>query len=86
MAILFIQHYWYQKLIFISAIVVFLAVVTLVGRRRRRRPVILEPDPLHGGAGDQVHVSLALEATHLHVSAQSLLGQGFSLSISIFIK
>ena len=79
MAILFIQHYWYQKLIFTSAIVAVLAVVTLVGRHCRRRPVILEADPLHGGAGDQVHVSLALEATHLHVPTKSLLGQGFSL-------
>ena len=52
--------------------------MTLVGRRRR--PVILEADPLHGGAGDQVHVSLALEATHLHVPAQSLLVQGSFLS------
>ena len=56
--------------------------VTLVGRRR---PVILEADSLHGGAGDQVHVSLALEAPHLHVPAQSLLVQGFSL-VTIYFK
>ena len=69
-----------------SAIVAVLAMVTLVGRHCRRCPVILEADPLHGGAGDQVHVSLALEAPHLHVPAQSLLVQGSSLSTFGILK
>ena len=33
----------------------------------------MQPDPLHDGAGDQVHVSLALEAPHLHVATLSLI-------------
>ena len=52
----------------ISAVVVVVFVVAVVG------PVPLrQPDPLHGGAGDQVHVSLALEAPHLDVAPQSLI-------------
>ena len=46
----------------------------------------MQPNPLHDGAGDQVHVSLALEAPHLHVATLSLIictFEGFLLTVFV---